>query len=219
MFCPMCHTPHIGLVIRDGTYFFRTYHGSEHDPNCLYSFDPVSSNTFQEYILREENQNELHVKLQRFVYRLLNRENIDLHNLLLHVQNNRCTNYNINHANIRNRRDIRRIPTKSITAPFNNDDLNSYMLFYGKVDVLYSIKENGTNTFHNIYFYKRNRSELLCSLSFSQNVAVHLEGNYNLIPNEKKSNIGVAFYSEMIRNGQFLNARLTHSKLFFMDSQ
>ncbi|MBP5361625.1 MAG: hypothetical protein J6Y71_01145 [Ruminococcus sp.] len=219
LYCPECHTPHIGIVNRDGNYFFRAYPGSEHTPTCFYGFEPISSNTFQEYVLREENHDELNGKLQRFVYRLLNRGNIDLHNLLLHVQNDRCTSNNTNLVNIRNRREIRRIPTKSISAPFNNDDLNCYMLFYGKVDVRYSIKGSGANAFHKIYCYKRDRNELLCSLSFSRNVAVHLENNYNLIPDEKKSNMCVAFYSEMKRNGQFLNARLTHSKLFFMDSQ
>lgn len=220
LYCPECHRPQIGIVHKNNNYFFRGYPKAEHDTECDYGFETVKSETLQEFALEEENRIFLNVKLQRFVNRLLNRANNHIHNLLLQVDNNRCIRNDVDQDNIRNRRNIRRIPTKSITAPFDNDDFDCYMLFYGKVDVLYSKIERAKVPFYKLTFFKCGTNYKLCSLTFFENVANYVQNKYQLNIEQRLSNMYVAFFSVMKKEkDKYLNARLKHSELLCIASE
>ena len=216
LFCPECRIPPIGMVCRDGEYFFRGFPNCAHDPNCSKGFDPISSRILKEFASDPVNHDFLQRKLERFIDRLLQRDNLPVHPLLLRVDNNRCMGDDINPANVRNRQNIRRIPTKSITAPFGNDDLGFYKLFYGNVDVRYTKVEKSEATFFKLMFYKCNSNTVLCSLSCSAQVATYLQNTYRFCPNQLFPNRYVAFYSVLKKNNQYFNARLSHSKLFYI---
>lgn len=219
LYCPECHHSQIAIVHRNNNYFFRGYPKAEHDTECNYGFETVKSETLQEFAMKEENRAFLNVKLQRFVNRLLNRTNNHIHNLLLQVDNNRCIRNDVDQDNIRNRRTIRRIPTKSITAPFDNDDFDCYMLFYGKVDVLYSKIEKTKVPFCKLTFFKCGTNYKLCSLTFSEKVAIHVQNKYQFNTEPRLTNVYVAFFSEMKKEkDKYLNAWLKHSELLCIAS-
>lgn len=219
LYCPECHRPRIGIVHRNNNYFFRGYPNAVHDIECDYGFETVKSETLQEFTMEKDNRAFLSEKLQRFVNRLLNRANNRIHNLLLQVDNNRCIRNDVDQENIRNRRNIRRIPTKSITAPFDNDDFGRYMLFYGKVDVLYSKIESAKVPFYKLTFFKCGTNYKLCSLNFYENVAMFVQNAYQLNTEQRLSNMYVAFFSVMEKqNDKYLNARLKHSELLYIAS-
>lgn len=220
LYCPECHHPQIGIVHRNNNYFFRGYRNAVHETECNYGFETVKSDTLQEFALEKENRAFLNKKLKRFVNRLLNRANNHIHNLLLQVDNNRCIRSDVDHIDINNRRNIRRIPTKSITAPFDNDDFDCYMLFYGIVDVLYSKIEKAKVPFYKLTFFKCGTDYKLCSLNFYENVAMYVQNEYQLNIGQKLSNMCVAFFSVMEKeNDKYLNARLKHSELLCIASE
>lgn len=220
LYCPKCNTPKIGIVCKNNHYFYRGYPKAVHDIECDYGFEPVKSAVLQEFALIENNRAFLNEKLQRFVNRFLNRDNNHIHNLLLQVDNNRCMCNDVNLANVHNRRNIRRIPTKSITAPFDYDDFNCFMLFYGKVDAIYRKVENTNNPFYKLNFYKCGKEYSVCSLNFSSNVAMFVQNEYHLVLDQNLSNVYVAFFSVMKKEkDKYLNAKLTHSELFCISSE
>ena len=220
LFCPECHIPQLTLVNLDGHYYFRGYPNQMHAPTCSKAFESISTETLQAFAaLNDANQDFLLQRLQRFVHSLMRRANNAAHPLLLQLQNNQITLNDIEPANICNRQLIRRIPTKSITAPIHAEDLDCYKLFYGNVDIQYLKKENQDYSFFVLEFLRRRDSSLICSLSFSQRVAAHLETDYGLNLNQRLTNQYVAFFSVMKQNNRYLNARLPHSKLFYIAAE
>lgn len=219
LYCPECHLPLIGIVNKNNSYFFRGYPKAVHDTKCDYGFETVKSEVLQEFTIRKENRVFLNEKLKRFVNRLLNKDN-HINNLLLQVENNRCMRNDVDLENVRNRRTIRRIPTKSINAPFDSDDFNCYMLFYGKVDVLYSKIEKTKVPFYKLTFFKCGTNYKLCSLAFSEKVAIHIQNKYHFDLEPRLTNVYVAFFSEMKKEkDKYLNARLKHSELLYIASE
>lgn len=144
--------------------------------------------------MEKENRAFLNNKLQRFVNRLLNRANNHIHNLYYKSIITGVSEAMLDHIDINNRRNIRRIPTKSITAPFDNDDFDCYMLFYGIVDVLYSKIEKAKVPFYKLTFFKCGTDYKLCSLNFYENVAMYVQNEYQLNIGQKLSNMCVAFF-------------------------
>lgn len=216
LFCPECHRPQITLVERDGQYFFRGFPNQAHTQLCSKGFEPISTTSFQTFVLDKTNHDFLFQRLQGFLLRKLQRNNHEAHPLLLRVQDDRIAHEDVEPAAMHNRQLIRRIPAKSITAPFHDEDFGGYKLFYGNVDVQYSKVEKQNCSFFKFDFLRRRDSSLICSLSFSQNVAAHIEADYGLELNHRLTNQYVAFFSVMKQNNQYLDARLSHSKLFYI---
>ena len=126
----------------------------------------------------------------------------------------------VDFENTHNRGNIRRIPTKSITTPFDNDDFNCFMLFYGKVDVLYSKIEKTKVPFYKLTFFKCGTNYKLCSLAFSEKVAIHVQNKYQFNLEPRLTNVYVAFFSEMKKEkDKYLNAWLKHSELLCIASE
>ncbi|MBR3044630.1 MAG: hypothetical protein IKI45_09120 [Oscillospiraceae bacterium] len=216
LYCPECHEPKLTFVSNNGKYYFRGFPQHIHTPICSKGFDPISTTSFQTFALDTTNHDFLLQRLQRFVFRKLQRNNNNTHPLLLQIQNDRISHDDVQPATIRNRQLIRRIPTKSITAPFHDEDLACYKLFYGSVNIQYSKIEKQDYSFFKLDLLRRSDSSVICSLSFSQGVATHLESDYGLVLNQRLNNQYVAFFSVMKQNNQYLNARLSHSKLFYI---
>lgn len=217
--CPECRVPQVVLVHREEKYFFRGFPNQVHTAICSKGFEPISTTSFQTFALDTTNHDFLLQRLQRFVFRKLQRNNNNAHPLLLQIQSDRISYDEVDPATIRNRQLIRRIPTKSITAPFHDEDLGSYKLFYGSVDIQYSKIEKQDCSFFKLDFLRRRDSSVICSLSFSQGVATHLEADYGLVLNQRLTNQYVAFFSVMKKNNRYLNARLSHSKLLYITAE
>lgn len=220
LYCPECHCPQIGIVHKNNSYFFRGYPKAVHDSECNYGFETVKSDVLQEFATEEDNCMFLNEKLQRFVNRLLNRDNNHLHNLLLQIEKNKCLRNEVDLSKIHNRRSISRIPTKSIVSSFDDDDFNRYMLFYGKVDVLYSKIEKTKVPFYKLTFLKCGTNYKFCSLAFSEKVAIHVQNRYQFNFESRLTNVYVAFFSEMKKEkNKYLNAWLKHSELLCIASE
>ena len=85
--------------------------------------------------------------------------------------------------------------------------------------MLYSKIENTKVPFCKLTFFKCGTNYKLCSLAFSEKVAIHVQNKYQFNTEPRLTNVYVAFFSEMKKEkNKYLNAWLKHSELLCIAS-
>lgn len=215
IFCPECNEPQLSIVknSRTNDYFLRTYQNQNHSDICSYSFESVSIDIFNDFLEKENNTLFINNKLQNIIDRLLRNNTLNVNPFIIELDDNNIVPKDITKEEKLNRHNMRRIPTKSITAPFRDNDYGVYKLFYGNVNI--SIKKRENKNFNEIFYsliiYKKETNTILCSLSMSNNVYTHLQKLYNFNLDEIIENIYIAFATKLILNNQYKNGTITHS--------
>lgn len=220
IFCPECFEPLLSIVNNPKTsdYFLRTYPNQSHSDTCSYSFEDVDVDIFNAFLEEKNNTRFINSKLHNIIDRLLRNKLLDFNPLIVKLNDNKISPENIPREE-RNRYNVRRIPIKSITAPFSDDDYSVYKLFYGNVGVSIQERKNKTSNelFYSLIIYKKKTDTILCSLSVSRNVFIHLQKQYNLEPNNKIENIYIAFASKLKLNDKYKNGTIIHSDYCVID--
>ncbi len=193
LYCPECHEPQLSLVINNQTedYFLRTYRNQKHSDNCSYSFKGVEVEAFNTFLNEKNNTPFINNKLHNIIDRLLRNRILEFNPFIIRLNDNNIIFENIPREENPNRHNVRRIPTKSITAPFSDEDYGVYKLFYGNADVsLYKIHSKTHNEFfYSLKIYKKKTNTILCSLPMSSRVFSHWQSLYNLNLNNKIENV------------------------------
>lgn len=220
IFCPECNEPQLSIVNNSKTndYFLRTYPRQNHSDICSYSFEDVDVDIFNAFLEEKNNTQFINSKLHNIIDRLLRNKFLDFNPLIVRLNDNKITAENISREE-KNRYNVRRIPIKSITAPFSDDDYGVYKFFYGNVDIVIKERTNKTSNelFYSLIIYKKKTNTILCSLSVSRNVFIHLQRLYNLELDNKKEEIYIAFASKLTLNNQYKNGTIIHSDYCVID--
>ncbi len=210
LFCPECHEPQLSLIKNS---FLRGYRDQRHSNNCSKSFKPVSKKNFENLLQDVTSLQQVNNRLKKIIERLLLNKNEKNNPFLAKINDDSCELCDIVPSEVNNRNSICRIPCKSLNAPFYDDDYNTLKIFYGKVDMKLSKRENKkTNMeFYVLNFYKPDINYTLCSISMSTAVYSHFIQLYNISLEIKYRNVYVAFATCLGSYNGFKRGRLAYS--------
>lgn len=219
LYCPECHKPQLTLVHNPETneYFLRGFPKQKHTEDCSKSFESVSKTLFDDFVEDPDSYDFINTKLHKLIDKLIKKTILIKKASLIKVVNDKCIKDEITDEDITTRINVRNIPTKSITAPFDDDDFDRYKLFYGDVDISLTKKENKQlkKDFYVLRIYRRNTNFTLCSLSMSESVAIHLNEDYDIVSNktEIRFHVYISFATVLHKTGIYKNGNLKRSNL------
>ena len=127
------------------SYYLRGFPKQSHSDDCYKGFDFVKSSVFDEFVLSNESSQYINSKLKQIVDKMLHQFAENKNTFLIKMINKQCSTDDISEKEIIERKNVKQIPHKSITAPFDEDDFGIFKLFYGNVDIEILEKENKTN--------------------------------------------------------------------------
>lgn len=217
LYCPECHKPQLTLVERAPDEFcLRGFQRQKHKPDCTKGLDVVSKKSFNEYI---DNVSDFSInkRLSNILNRLLSKEEQPINPMAIKIKDGKCIDSDVLSVNVLSSKNIKAVPIKSLTAPFDDDDYGCYKIFYGDVDIVVSKKMsriNG-NVFYVMNIFRRNSTFVCCSLSMSVGVASYLNKKYNIlaVANEKRIGAYISFVTELYqKDGKYINGRLKNSE-------
>lgn len=215
LYCPECHKPQLLLVenYKTKSYYLRGYPNQAHSNNCYKGFDFVKPSVFDEFVLSNESSQYINCKLKQIVDKMLRKVKENKNTFLIKVINKKCSTENILDKEIKERKNVRQIPHKSITAPFDEDDFGVLKLFYGNVDIEILEKENKINheKFYVLVLYKKSIKYKICSLTMNKKVANYLMKKYKIELNKLIDDVYISFATKFNANGKYKNGRLIHS--------
>lgn len=220
LYCPECRLAKLTLV-NGKQYFLRAFPNARHSDNCYKGFDVIKQEIFDTFVERDISHECIEKRLSAIISKLLKGNTLPHNPLLVRVVDSQCTTDDLTEQEVKRRKNIFQIPSKSITAPFDSSDYNTFMLFYGRVDV--SLEERKTKdnkrTFCVLKIFRRSTDVELCSMSMKSDVANYVTQKCNLILSERKNNVCIAFASKIKKNGIFNNANLLHSDFLSLEDE
>lgn len=217
LYCAECHKPQLTLVYNTETdeYFLRGFPKQKHVEDCSKSFDSVRKAVFDEFVDDPDSYDFINNKLQKLIEKLIRKTSLTAKTSLIKIVNDKCTKNEITDKDIKEKINIKNIPIKSISAPFEEDDFDRYKLFYGDVDISLTKKENKLlkKEFYVLRLYRKNTNFTLCSLSMSENVAIHLNEDYDIISKETEVRFHayISFATILHKTGIYKNGNLKRS--------
>lgn len=176
MYCPLCKTPQIGLVHRNGKIFLRKYqtqpHGNIEGEACDYSYESAPKKIVEKYVTDLRNKKKTKSLLESIMRRLFNKKS------------NRGSNGQIIEQASDNPFLIKSVKSESThTYLFPRCNFNSwgehipenqFLIIYGKVYVeLYPTKDENTY----IHFKNIKSKKFITSCRKPNNLNLS-EGNY-----------------------------------------
>ena len=220
LYCPECRIAKLTLVNGE-RYHLRAFPNAHHSDNCYKGFDVVKPNIFDEFIAKDVPLEFIKKRISAAISKLLKGKVLSHNPMLVKIVDSKCMTDDITEQEAKRRKNIRQIPNKSITAPFELSDYNVFMLFYGKVDV--KLEERKTKAEEKIFYvlkiFKQNSNTELCSISIRSNIVDYVIRKCNLTLSERKNNVCIAFVSQIKKNGNFKNATLLHSDFLSVEDE
>lgn len=214
LFCPECHTPQLSLVTsKNGIDFFlRGFKNQPHTNNCSYSFDSVNKTAITELLNNTDSCEFINKKLKGLVSRLLKRQILKQNPLLVKMELGKISTDDIEKHDLRNRQIIRRLPTKSITSHFDDDDYGVPKLFYGNVDIQFCKKQNKSDNsfFYSLNIFPRETNDVICNVNMSEKVFSHLNVPFDK-DYKKHANVFIAIATTLTLNKSYVNGQISHS--------
>lgn len=214
IFCPLCKIPQLTLVSgsKSGSYFLRGYRGQKHSEDCEFGFEDVSTKAFETFIADKNSKEYVNHKLRKLIDKMLRQKNVEEKVHLVKVHNNIITTQKILSID-KERTDIRLLPTKSITAPFQEDDYDCYKLFYGRCNIIINKISNDGKPYYILKAYRPKDRQVVCKLSMSEDVGGYFTRNYSLKIGSFYNNVCIAFASKLkqdkynIKKGSIIHSR------------
>lgn len=215
LYCPEYYKPQLLLVENYKTkkYYLRGFPKQLHSDDCYKGFELVKPSAFDEFVLYNESSQYINCKLKQIVNKMLRKVKENKSTFLIKVINRKCSTDNISEKEIKGRKNVKQLPHKSITAPFDEDDFGVFKLFYGNVDMELLEKENKINheKFYILLLYKRSKIYKICSLTMNKNVAYYLMKIYKIELNKMIYDAYISFAAKLNAVDKFKNGRLIHS--------
>lgn len=193
LFCRECRLPKLSFVNHK---FLRGYRGQVHDESCSNHLEKISSENLAEH-LKNATVDYVNKKLHNLINELIKKQVLEIHPLVLREIDNGYSYEGVPRTEIKcGVRNLKRIPVKSLTAPFFVEDFDVFKLFYGTVRMEWqSIKNgNGECIYYYIRFYTLDKDKLICSLKITKKVYAKLNP---LITNMDKIIVNTAFATEI----------------------
>lgn len=221
LFCPECHTPQLSLVSsKNGIDFFlRGFKKQPHTNNCSYSFDSVNKTAISELLNNTDSREFVNKKLNGLISSLLKRQILKQNPLLVKIELDKISTDDIEKHDLRNRQIIRRLPTKSLTSPFGDDDYKVPKLFYGNVDIKFNKRTNSSNgsVFYSLAIFLRKTNSIVCSIKMSETVFLHLQTPFAVKDDVKYNNVLLAVATTLNKNGSYVDGKISYSDYCVID--
>ncbi len=228
LFCPLCRKPQltIACLSKSQKYYLRGYPNQSHSPDCLKLIPSIDTSFLNDNLNDHKSIGYIKSQLLRL---LINKFSDDkkIYVPLLKATGKKICFEEPKEEIVKNR-SIKQIPTKSLTAPFYEDDYEQYKLFYGNVNIRVaeqkSKKHNNDNdcNYYILYIYNKDNLKLICSVSMSNKVGKNLISSYNLNKNVLTKNIFISLWSKFsintVNNTTYKNGRITHSDFCVIQS-
>lgn len=218
LYCPECQCPQLSLVKNNNTgdYYLRGYKNQEHKELCPKGFDEVNHTCFDKLLSDDCSIEFINNKLQKLIDKLCNKLTGKelLKALLVKTEDKKCLQNDITDDEIKKRANVFRLPIKSITAPFDDNDYDCYKLFYGNVDILLKEKiYKDERPFYILKILKKGINYTLCSLAMSKYVGKYVMKRNNIPVDRKISNVYIAFASSIKNNdNHYKKGNIKHSE-------
>lgn len=221
LFCPECHTPQLSLVTsKNGIDFFlRGFKNQPHTNNCSYSFDSVNKTAITELLNNTDSREFINKKLKGLVSRLLKKQILKQNPLLVKMELGKISTDDIEKHDLRNRQIIRRLPIKSITSPFDDDDYGVPKLFYGNVDIQFNKRTNSTSGsfFYSLAIFSRKANNIICSINMSEAVFLHLKAPFKVEDDVKHTDVLVAIATTLNKKDSYVDGKISYSDYCVID--
>jgi len=230
LFCPLCRKPHltIAYLSKSQNYYLRGYPNQLHSPDCL-KMVPIIDTSFLNENLNDRKSIE-YIKSQ-LIKLIINKFSDDKRNYvpLLNAAGKQIC-FEEPKEKVVKKRSIKQIPTKSLTAPFYEDDYEQYKLFYGNVSIRVTERKTknnkndnaGNGNYYILYIYNKDTLELICSVSMSNKVGENLISSYKINRNALIENIFISLWSKFttktVNNTTYKNGRITYSDFCVIQS-
>lgn len=221
IFCPLCKIPQLTLVSgsKFGNYFLRGYRGQKHSEDCEFGFEDVSTKAFETFIADKNSQEHVNNKLRKLIDKMLKQKNVEEKVHLVKVHNNVITTQKILSID-KERTDIRLLPTKSITAPFQEDDYDCYKLFYGRCNIIVYKNIKDGKPYYILTAHRPKDRQVVCKLSMSEDVGGYFIRNNSLKIGTFYNNACIAFASRFKKDeGNVNKGSIRHSRLCIIDRE
>ena len=203
LFCPFCKGPQLSLVrsSKTGKYFLKTYSKQVHKQDCSYKFKSVKSELVDKLLINLDNNPAncklVNSKLQSLIYKLKT-NNDSLQPFLVKVSKSQILSDDINDKAVKTKRNIRRLPIKSLSSPINENDMNTAKFFYGEVNahVDQRASKSKGNIFYAITINSITTNNYLCSIEMNKAIYDNLnipDKLHNTISNKQNVPILIAF--------------------------
>ena len=221
LFCPECHAPQLSLVASSNgvDFFLRGFKNQAHTNNCSYSFDSVSNAAITKLLDDRKSSKFVNAKLKGLVNKLFKKKILEYNPFLVKVEHGRVSANDVNNHDLINRQIIKRLPTKSLTSPFDENDYNVPKLFYGNVDIKFfkRKKELDNSFFYAIDVYFRETNKKICSISMSSGVFSNLKIPFTVEYDVRYTNVLMAVATVLIKKDSYIDGRITYSDYCVID--
>lgn len=221
LFCPECHAPQLSLVASSNgvDFFLRGFKNQAHTNNCSYSFDSVSNAAITKLLDDTKSSEFVNAKLKGLVNNLLKRQILKQNPFLVKVEHGKVSTNDVKDHDLINRQTIKRLPTKSLTSPFDENDYNVPKLFYGNVDIKFFERKNKKNgsLFYVIDVYFRETNNKICSISMRPGVFSYLKTPFTIEYDVKYTNVLMAFATVLIKKDSYIDGQITYSDYCVID--
>ncbi len=221
LFCPECHTPQLSLVSsKNGIDFFlRGFKNQPHTNNCSYSFDSVNKTAISELLNNTDSREFINKKLKGLVSSLLKRQILKQNPLLVKTELDKISTDAIEKHDLRNQQNIKRLLTKSLTSPFDDDDYGTPKLFYGNVDIQFNKRTNSSSGsfFYSLAIFSRKTNNIVCSINMSESVFLYLKTPFAVKDDVKYTDVLVAVATTLNKNGSYVDGKISYSDYCVID--
>lgn len=183
-----------------------------------------SNNVFNEGAITEllnntDSREFINKKLKGLVCSLLKRQILKQNSLLVKMELDKISTDDIAKHDLRNQQNIKRLPTKSLTSPFDDDDYGTPKLFYGNVDIQFNKRTNSSSGsfFYSLAIFSRKTNNIVCSINMSEAVFSHLKTPFAVKDDVKYTNVLLAVATTLNKNGSYVDGKISYSDYCVID--
>lgn len=216
LFCPECVGPQLSLCRTQNGFHLRGFKNQEHKDDCGLGLDDVPELILINEFKRSSNPKAIQLRLKQAIDSLLKKTKTHYHPFAVSIGCNRINLNPISREKVSRNSKQFRIPAKSLTAPFGEDDYNRCMVFYGRVKIRWEIKNHSNDPnkpYAKLIVYKTGAKNPFCSGTCSEPIYKHIKNNVDC------DNVLIAMFTCMTKNKTYSNFKITHSSMIVIEKE
>lgn len=163
MYCPECKVPQLTLCRTKYGFYLRGFQHQDHNDDCVLGLDEISDNHIETKIDLEPNKRDIQLRLSQVIDSLLKKIRTKDHPLAVNINGNDIDMKPIPREKVSRKSNQKRIPSKSLTSPFLEEDYDRFMVFYGRVKIKWEKRLSKDGPFMSLNIYKIGAENPFCS--------------------------------------------------------
>lgn len=177
MYCPECKVPQLTLCQTKYGFYLRGFQHQVHNDDCGFGLDEISDNHIETKIDLEPNKRDIQLRLNQVIDSLLKKVRTKDHPLAVNINGNVIDMKPIPREKVSRKSNQKRIPSKSLTSPFHEEDYYRFMVFYGRVKIKWEKRLSKDGPFMSLNIYKIGAENPFCSGTMNEQVYSQIKNN------------------------------------------